>query len=629
MKLLTGASIAAICLWPMAALAQSEKVIVTATHLPMQDAGSNVSVIDASAIAARDPASVVDLLRDLPGVFVQQSGGRGSVVSLFTRGAKPNFTQVLLDGVKANDPTNTRGGSYDFSTLDLNDIERIEFVRGPASAVYGSDAMGGVINIISRRGGETLDAGLQAEGGSFGYVRAAGHVGGPIGGATGNIGLSYTDNGMPVGGSTLKSTALDGALALLQIAGTAINFTGRYSDSTATSFPDSSGGPRLSVLHRLDHRDIQEGVLGAHALRDITGWSSMALDYGFYDRSSDAVSPGVAPSAQTRTGIPANDDKARFSRHEVTWTNRLTPLPGLEAALGMDMQADHGADNGFLRFGPEKLPTSFTLNRTLWAGFAEARYKIAPQLSLSASGRYDDTGATHHFSPQLRADYALADSGTQFQLSWGKAYKLPSFYALGNPIVGDPTLNPEDAENFEGGVTQRLGDFGRWKVEGYATNYRDLIDFRPGAVPRLVNLSKVHVRGVETSLELTFDLQDWGTLSATPRLSYTSARNTLTGAALRDVPSWLAGVGVNWQPDPAWTVSFDLNHTGGMTDNAVATGDVALPGHERADLAISYKVLSNLALKLGGDNIFDQRYEDVVGFPAPGAIVRGSISASL
>ncbi len=624
MKLLTGASIAALCLWPLVALAQSENVLVTATRLPARDAGSNVSVIDAATIVARDPASVVDLLRDLPGVFVQQSGGRGSVVSVFTRGAKPNFTLVLLDGVKANDPTNTRGGSYDFSTLDLNDIERIEFVRGPASAIYGSDAVGGVINIISRRGGAAFDAGLQAEGGSFGYVRAAGHVGGPIGGATGNIGLSYTDNGMPVEGSTLRSTALDGALALPEIAGTAINLTGRYSDSTATSFPDSSGGPRLAVLRTLDHRDIQEAVLGAHALRGMTSWWNMGLDYGFYDRSSDAVSPGVAPSAQTPSGIPANGDKAHFTRHEVTWTNRLTPLPGLEAALGVDMQTDHGVDDGFLQFGPAKLPTHFALDRTLWAGFAEARYQVLPQLSLSASGRYDDTGATHHFSPQLRADYASADWGTQFQLLWGKAYKLPSFYALGNPIVGDPSLKPEEAENFEGGVTQSLWDWGRWKVEAYATNYRDLIDFRPGAVPRLVNLSTVHVRGIETSLEL-----HWGTLSATPRLSYTNTRNTLTGAALRDVPSWLAGATVNWQPDPAWIVSFDLNHTGGMTDNAVPTGDVALTGHVRADLAVSYKVLPNLALKLGVDNIFDRRYEDVVGFPAPGAVVRGGISASL
>jgi vitamin B12 transporter len=606
------------------AMAAPENIIVTATRLSGEHAGSNVSVIDAETIQARNPGSVVDLLRDFPGIFVQQSGGRGSVVSLFTRGAKPNFTLVLLDGVKANDPTNTRGGSYDFSTLDLNDITRIEFVRGPASAIYGSDAMGGVINIITRRGGEKLEAGVKAEGGSFGYVRAAGHLGGPIGGATGNLGLSYTDNGMPVEGSGLKSTSLDGSLALPQIMGAAVSFNGRYSGSIATSFPDSSGGPRLAVRRSLDHRDIQEGVFGAHALRDMTGWWSMALDYGFYDRGSDATSPGVAPSAQTPSGIPANGDNARFTRQQATWTNRFAPVAGLDAALGVDMQAEHGVDDGFLLFGPSRIPTHFALNRTLWAGFAEARYQVTPSFTLSGSGRYDDTGGTHHFSPQLRADYALADWGTQFQLTWAKAYKLPSFYALGNPIVGDPGLKPEEAENFEGGISQSLWDLGRWNVEAYATNYRDLIDFRPGAVPKLVNLSTVHVRGFETSLELQF-----GSLTATPRLSYTNARNQLTGASLRDVPSWLAGATVIWKPDPDWDVSFDLNHVGGMVDNAVPTGDVNLPRHTRADLAVAYRVRPNLTLHLGVDNLFDEHYEDVVGFPAPGAVVRGGVSASL
>jgi vitamin B12 transporter len=432
---------------------------------------------------------------------------------------------------------------------------------------------------------------------------------------------------MPVDGSSLKSTALDASLALPEIAGGAVSFNGRYSGSIATSFPDSSGGPRLAVRRTFDHRDIQEGVFGAHAARDVAGWWNMALDYGFYDRGSNAASPGVAPSVQTPSGIPANGDNARFTRHQMTWTNRLMPLPGLDAALGVDMQLEHGVDDGFLQFGPAKLPTHFALNRTLWAGFAEARYQVTPGFSLSSSGRHDDTGG--HFSPQLRADYALPDWGTRFQLMWGKAYKLPSFYALGNPIVGDPSLKPEDAENFEGGVTQHLWDFGLWKLEGFATNYRNLIDFRPGAAPKLVNLSTVHVRGLETSLEIAWGTLNWGTWAATPRLSYTNARNQLTGASLRDVPSWLAGATLLWKPDPDWNVSFDLNHVGGMLDNAVPTGDVALPGHERADLAVAYQMMPNLALQLGVDNLFDRHYEDVVGFPAPGAVVRGGISASL
>jgi outer membrane cobalamin receptor len=621
-------SVSAVCgfsllLTAAAAAQNSEHVVVTATRLGDEDTRANVSVLDAGQIAARNPASAVDLLRDLPGLFVQQSGGRGSVVSLFTRGAKPNFTLVLLDGVKANDPTNSRGGSYDFSTFDLNDIDRIEFVRGPASAIYGSDAVGGVINIISRRGSQAPEAAIDAEGGSFGYVRAAGHVSGPIGDATGNLGLSYTDSGMPVEGSSLKGTNIDGALDLPELAGTSINVTGRYNSSIATSFPDSSGGPRLSVLRSLDHRDIAESVVGAHARRGMTGWWQAALDYGFYQRGADVTSPGVAPSAQTPTGIPASLDQARFTRQQVTFTNRLTPFDGLDAAIGMDMQAEHGTDNGYLQFGPAKVPTRFALNRTVWAGFAEARYQVAPQFQLSGSIRYDGADGGH-VSPQARADYRLPDWGTQLQLSWGKAFKLPSFYALGNPIVGDPTLRPEDAENVEAGFTQDLWDMGHWKVEAYATNYRDLIDFRPGAVPKLVNLSTVHVRGIETSLDLT-----WQTLIVTPRLSYTNARNQATGASLRDVPSWLAGGTLLWRPTQDWDVSLDLNHVGRMVDNSVPTGDVTLASHERVDLAVSYKILPNLALKLGVDNLLDAHYEDVVGFPTPGAIVRGGIKASL
>jgi outer membrane receptor protein involved in Fe transport len=187
-----------------------------------------------------------------------------------------------------------------------------------------------------------------------------------------------------------------------------------------------------------------------------------------------------------------------------------------------------------------------------------------------------------------------------------------------------PPSSRKEAENFEGGFTQKLWDFGQWKVEAYATNYRDLIDFRPGAVPKLVNLSTVHVRGFETSLELTTET-GMGSLTATPRLSYTNARNQLTGASLRDVPQWLAGGTLVWKPDPAWDVSFDINHVGGMVDNAVPTGDVNLRGHARADLAVAYRVLPNFTLHLGVDNLFDERYEDVVGFPAPGAIVRGGI----
>jgi outer membrane cobalamin receptor len=136
------------------------------------------------------------------------------------------------------------------------------------------------------------------------------------------------------------------------------------------------------------------------------------------------------------------------------------------------------------------------------------------------------------------------------------------------------------------------------------------------------------VRGLESSVDFTWD-SPWGGLTATPRLSYTNARNQLTGAALRDVPSWLAGATLLWRPATNWDVSFDINHVGSMVDNSVPTGDVTLASHVRADLAAHYRILPNLALQLGVDNLFNAHYEDVVGFPAPGVIVRGGVTASL
>lgn len=594
-----------------------EQVVVTATRLGALE-GGNVSLIGAEQIAAQDPTSIVDVLRDLPSVFLQQQGG--SVVSIFTRGAKPNFTLVLLDGVKANDPTNTRGGSYDFSTLDVADIDHIEMVRGPASAIYGSDAVGGVINIVTRHGSPQIQAGATLEDGAYGYLRADGHISGPIGSATANIGVSYRDSGMAVDGSDVHGLNVDGALALPAIAGTDINFTGRYDRSVATSFPDSSGGPQFAVLRALDHRDVDEAVFGAHARRDVMRDWAMSLDYGFYDRFSNATSPGVAPSLLTPSGIPANGDKARFDRHELTWTNRLD-LGAVQAAIGADMQAEHGVDDGYLNFG-FNLPTHFALDRTLWAGFAEARWQVMRGVALSASGRYDTVGATDHFSPQLRADVTPWD-GTALQLSWGKAYKLPSFYALGNPIVGDPSLKPEEAETLEGGVTQKL-----WgataKIEAFATNYRDLIDFQPGPVPKLVNLSTVHVRGVESEINWR-----WDALTLKPRISYTDARNTATNAQLRDVPRWLAGATLLWQPTSRFDASFDLSHVGSFTDNSVPTGDLTLGSHVRADVAASYALTPLLKLKVGVDNLLDQHYYDAIGFREPGIMLRGGISAAL
>ena len=160
------------------------ELVVSASQIPtrLQDTPVNATIITRAEIEARQPVDVVDLLRQVGGAHIVQPGGPGGVSSIYIRAGEANFAVVLIDGVKVNDPTNSRGGSYDFSTLDIAAIERIEIVRGPLSTVYGSDAMGGAINIITREGTAETQVGLHGAVGRFDYYRTGVEARGPLGG---------------------------------------------------------------------------------------------------------------------------------------------------------------------------------------------------------------------------------------------------------------------------------------------------------------------------------------------------------------------------------------------------------------------------------------------------------------
>ena len=205
----------------------------------------------------------------------------------------------------------------------------------------------------------------------------------------------------------------------------------------------------------------------------------------------------------------------------MTTTARYASGHGFDGAFGLDLQNDNGIDNGALDFDGIVLPTRYALERQTWAGFGQLSYAATSALQLSTGARFDKTGGDGgHISPQAGATYDLAISRTRLTMAWGRAFKLPSFYALGNPIVGDPTLSPERATNLSTGVSQAFGASpDRLKLDWYDTHDSDLIDFIPGPVPKLVNLSKARVRGAEVS----YEIHSGSDLSVTPSFSYTHA----------------------------------------------------------------------------------------------------------
>lgn len=630
---LGAAAFAVLCL-PAAAEepldpSDAEPVVITGTYLPDPVAPKplGATLITRTQIEARHASSLVELLREIPGVAVEQTGGRGSVASIFTRGAKPNFTVVLLDGVKINDQTNTRGGSADLSTVSLDFIDRIEIIRGPESAIYGSDAVGGVINIITRKGSERFAGHVEAAGGEFGYRLASTEVSGPLLGAKLHFGGSRTDSGPAVPGSEYRGTAVNGSMSVDLLDHVTATATGRFGSNHAESFPDASGGPELALIRDVDRRNVDETIAGVRIdHRPHPTWIQ-TLQYGLFSRSSRAVSPGVAPSQQDPEGIPPNADDTSYRRHEIAVHEQIAPWSATNLAFGVDVQHESGTDRGSLQFGPVQLPTSFSLTRTIWAGFLETRLRPLPGLALSGAARYDHAdGTPGRFNPKVAVDYTERTTGALLHLSWGRGFKLPSFYGLGNPLVGDPNLKPETSSSVEGGIGRRFSQVATTvEVTGFKTTYRNLIDFNPGPIPRLVNLSAASAHGGE----LTVTWQSMSRLSVRSYVSYTVSRSLATGNDIRDVPRWLAGIDGLFQPVEPLTLSVRLFHVGSYTDNSVPTGDVQLAGHQRLDFSATWQMLPTSRLYLSVENVLDRQFQEAIGFPSPGRAARGGFVVAL
>ncbi len=225
------------------ALSATEELIVTGSYSPVtnEQLSSSVSVLNKEDLLQLSNHSLIDALRQVPSLWVEEQGGPGGITSIALRGAEANHTLVLLDGVQLNDPTNTRGGAFDLNGINIESIERIEIIRGAQSAVYGSDALAGVIHIITQTPGKkstTLNASIGEEGYASTGVAASGALG-QVGYA---FNLQTTDAGEPVTGSTAKNKEFSGRLNWQQ-ENHALNFSYRYFDGERTSFPEQSGGP--------------------------------------------------------------------------------------------------------------------------------------------------------------------------------------------------------------------------------------------------------------------------------------------------------------------------------------------------------------------------------------------------
>jgi len=619
----------------LADAAQSgDQIVVTAgrTAQPVSEVGQSITVIDAATIATRQAVTPLELLRQVPGVTIAQNGGIGTSASVFIRGADSDQTVALIDGVKITDPSST-GNSFDFSSLLIGNIERIEVLRGPSSVLWGSQAIGGVVNMITRQPTDTLAVNARLEGGSFGTAQGVANVSDRIGPLSASIGGGYF--------RTDGISAFDRALG------------GREKDGNRNYAANASFNLALADTVSIDlrgyytrsHTDIDGFILrddGTFGLGDDAEYA-ISRQFVGYAGLNAALLDG---RFRNRFGFSFTDNRNRDFNPDNAPFSTLTFLgkgrtERAEYQGNLDLsQAVHavfGAEHEFSRYFANDGFGGLTAGReTMDSGYAQLM--LTPIKGLTATGgvRYD-----HHdrFGGHTTASgsvvYSPNDGLTTLRGSYSEGFKAPSLFQLYSNY-GNDTLRPETSRGWDAGITQRSHD---GRVEASATWFRrtsrNLIDFvncvddtgichdRPFGT--YDNIDRARSQGAEVTIAVK--PVDAFRLSAS--YTYLDAKNLSAGEE---------GLRLARRPDNSITLNADYDWAFGLRTGATVThvsgsyNDDAntqrVQGYVLTGLRASYPIGRHLEVYGRIDNLFDVHYETVLDYGQPGRAAYGGIRLS-
>ena len=604
----------------------TEEVSAYRTPLQLRETSQGVSVIGEKEISVRNPASAVELFQQIPGIQIDQVGNAGGQGNIYLRGSEPNHTLILIDGVRLNDPTNNRGGGYDLSTLDPSSIERIEIIRGAGSALYGADAMGGIVNIVTKLGKvDGIGGSVRGEVGGQGYRQGQGAVSFGNNRFQGRLGASKLKDGKQQDGGELDLTSFHGSLSFQPSDSSDIRLYARYNDRDSTAFPESSGGIRLAVNRDLETRDAKETIYGVDFSFDPTEKIELNLKLANYQRDEAKNTPAIAPADPNDpfTGIPAATSDIDFERRSAL-VSALFRLPlNTDLTVGYEHLREVGKNRGTLDFfGPQ--PRDFDLTRTTKSPFAEMKIKPIEPLVVHLGIRRDSiSDQNSETSPSAGVRFTFPGTKTTLKAHYAEGFKPPSFFALGDPIAGNPDLLSETSKSTEIGFEQGFfGDRASFGAALFKTKYKNLIDF-DFATFRLVNRNRVNADGAE----LEFKLRPLDRLNIALSYTFVDLEIEDSDINLRNRPKHRAGLSVNYSISENLQLAFNAAYVGKAFDSSIPTGDVKLDAYTRVDVALNYK-WRKLTATFAVDNLLDDRYEQFVGFEHPGIRARVGVGYS-
>jgi vitamin B12 transporter len=597
-------------------------VVVTATRSPLaaDRAPATVTVITGATLRAQGITTVIDALRQVPGLVLAQTGSYGGATSLFIRGGESKFTKVLVDGV----PVNEAGGAFDFATLTTDNIDRIEIVRGPASVLYGSDAVAGVVQLFTRRGTPGVHGDLSVRGGQFGTVDADGSLRGAIGATEFSLGgARHETRGYQAFNSAHR---LQVASALLGVQGDASDarLTARYTDGR-TGFPTDGSGR----------------VVDSNAVR---GESRLALGLDGGVRLAPRVALRLALASHGQHGVTDNqpDSPGDAGGYYYSTADRSSRRSG-DLRVDVDVAgASRLTLGGVVERQWQESGTTSSFGDTPAEGRTRRTSGAYAQLLLVPTAAYTATlGARYEHNERFgdfvtwRAAQSLAVRSTRLRASVGTAFREPSFlenFGCCGFVVGNPDLSPEQSVSADVGIEQRVAEWGSVGATLFASSFRNLIDYRSTASgPNYVNLARTRSSGLE--LEARASLPSG--LHADAAFTYLDARVVQPGVSKAATASFVANgrllrrpmhvvnAGVGYRGAGA---SLDLRalRTGTREDNYYAPDysarHLTLPAYTKVDLAgeatlhAASRGRGSVVATLRVENLLDASYTDVAGF---------------
>lgn len=608
-----------------------EQVLVTGTRL--SDVAAQLpaatTIIDEDTIKLRAPNTLIDLLKTVPGVQLVQPGGGAGIASFYMRGCEPNYTLFLVDGVKVTDSNDSRGGSFDLSTVSPGEIERVEVIRGPQSAVHGADALCGVFNVITKSRSEKWRTVANVSAGLDNAYDSGVELSGPLM-AKGGVSLraSTGDQGSTVPGATFGTSSFNGKLTFDNDTGWRVVVHGRRADDHGRTFPDQSGGPELAVSRLQDVRKSRETSFDAEGMVKASEMATINASASHYKHEVEFASPAIVfrnPASPSGFGIaiPGRGENSELSRVYGLLDAVFQLHDDVRATIGADYMRESADLGGYLELFPGfRLPDGYQQTRHVSAAFAELQYSGFKGVTLLGSIRRDKPSTFDaHSTARAGVVYTPDEGDTEMRVYWGQGFKLPSLWTLGNALVGNADLQPEKSRSAEVGISHWMHEHRLLVgIAAFDNQMRNIIDF-DNDLFQFVNRREVQSRGAE--LEVRYlPSEAWHFKG---QVTYVQIDPKESPIPLRQRPKWRGSFEASWLPTSQWSLYATWLSVGKTYDFAIPTGGIMLGGYSRLDLNADWHPNERLSIGLAVDNVFDKRYSESVGFLTPGIQPRLSL----